>query len=391
MSDTMPAEIRKLAEDVQKMEDELFKKPPQTPEEKAAADKAAAEKAEADKKTAEETAAKEAADAELTPEQKAEAEKKAAEEKVAREAEEAKAAEEAGKPEDFEHKYKVLQGKYNKELPRERDSRKAAEERAVGIEYENSQLRNQITNLTARLEKLEKGGDPKKVEDSTSGKGVTDTLNELETDPEIQFVKNEFPDVWKGFKKALTKTYDKFIEGTAGKISKVEEKIKANEETTAKTAWMGFNKHLDDNVEGWRVVNKDPEFHKWLDQEESYSGVPKKILIKQAIDEMDAPRVARFFVDFAKSKAVPKKEETVIDETKNAQGKIKDGTDVMPPKGQKTPLPTRPVDTKSEIITQEFIANFYDKKRRGYYLGRESEADVEEKRIEKAVVENRVR
>ena len=381
MSNTMPAEIRKLAEDVQKMEDELFKKP-QTPEEKAAADKAAAEKAEAEKKTAEEVVVK-ADETELTEEQKAEAAiQKAADDKIAQEAEAAKVAAEEGKPEDFEHKYKVLQGKYNKELPRERDARKSAEERTVGIEYDNSQLRKQIIDLTARIEK----GEVKKVEDVATGKGVTDTLNELETDPEIQFVKNEFPDVWKGLRKALTKTYDKFIEGTAGKITKVEEKIKSTEETANKTAWIGFNKHLDDNIEGWRVVNKDPAFHKWLDEEESYSGVPKKILIKQAIDEMDGPRVGKFFIDFAKTKVVPKVKETT-EENKTK----KDGDDLMPPKGVRTPPPKKQVDKNSEIITQEHIADFYDKKRRGYYLGRESEADVEEKRIEKAVVENRVR
>ena len=63
----------------------------------------------------------------------------------------------------------------------------------------------------------------------------------------------------------------------------------------------------------------------------------------------------------------------------------------MPPKGKRPEPPKRPLDKNSEIITQEHIADFYDKKRRGYYVGRETEADAEEKRIEKAVVENRVR
>ena len=321
MSDiVMPAEIRKIAEDVQKMEDELFKKPP-TPEERVAADKAAAEKAEIDRLAAERVATEEI---ELTPEQKAEAEKKTVEEESAEEAkkaEELRISGEAGKPKDYEHMYDVLKGKYNKELPREREARKSAEERSVGIEYENSQLRKQIADLTAKLEK----GEVKKVEDVTANKGVADTLNELESDPEIQFVKNEFPDVWKGFRKALTKTYDKFVEGTAGKITKVEEKIKSTEETAAKTAWMGFNRHLDDNIEGWRIVNRDPAFHKWLEEEESYSGVPKKILIKQAIDEMDGPRVGKFFIDFAKTKKAdipPKVEEieTKIEADKTVKG-----------------------------------------------------------------------
>lgn len=390
MSDTMPLEIRKIAEETQRIEDEIFKKPP-TPEEKVAADKAAAEKVEADRLAVEKTAA----EAELTPEQKAESEKKAAEEKIAqeaKEAEEAAAVEPETDAEKSDHKYKVLQGKYNKELPREREARKIAEERAVGVEYENSQLRKQIVDLTSRLEKLEKGDGVKKVEDSTTSKSVTDTLNELETDPEIQFVKSEFPDVWKGFKKALAKTYGSFIEGTASKITKVEEKIKSTEETAAKTSWMNFNKHLDDNVEGWRIVNKDPEFHKWLDEEEEYSGVPKKILIKQAIDEMDGPRVGKFFIDFAKTKTVSKKDETVLDEVKiDKPVKDKDGNDIMPPKGQKLQPPKRPADNNTEIITQEHIADFYDKKRRGYYVGREAEGDAEEKRIEKAVVECRVR
>jgi len=377
MSDLVPAEIRKIAEDVQKMEDELFKK-----------------------------------SSEKTPEQLAEEAKKAVEQNATGPTgptgptgDEAKTGatgptgptgpdETKGKtkPEDFEHKYRVLQGKYNKELPREREARKSSEERLVSAEYDNSILRKQLAELTNRLEALEKGGQGAKKEPEGSPK-ISDMMVELENDPDIVYIKNEFPDVWKGLKKVFSKTYDKMVEGTASKITKVEEKMKSTEDTAAKRAWMDFHKHLDDNVVGWRVVNKDPEFAKWLEGEEEYSGLPKSVLIKQAISEMDGIRVAKFFVDFAKSKEKP----ADIDKTKDQEAhdnkgddKTKDGG-VTPSRGVKPNPPKRPVDTKNEIITQEDIAAFYERKRKGFYIGREAEGDAEEKRIEKAVVENRVK
>lgn len=376
MSDFRPAEIDKIAKEVQQMEDEIFhgKKPAEKTPEQLAAEEAAKQGVTgptgptgATGPTGDEAGVGETGPTGPTGPKEPEVKK-----------------------DGFEHKYNVLKGKYNKELPRERETRKAAEERSISLEYENSQLRKQISDMAGRLDRLEKGGKAEPTQEVN--KGVEDLLTELENDPEATYVKQEFPDVWKVLKKFAVKTHDKIVSSTMGKITKVEEKVNTSEENSRKVAWVGFNKHLDDNVEGWRVVNKDPEFSVWLDQEEGYSGIPKKILIKQAIDEMDAPRVARFFVDFAKTKEaparVPAKQEVVEEAKKPGEKKVEN---VMPPKGVKPGLPKRPVDEKSEIITQEEIAAFYEKKRRGFYLGREAEGDAEEKRIEKAVVDNRVR
>jgi hypothetical protein len=372
MADLIPAEIRKIAEDTQKIEDELFKKAVKTPEELAAEEKVAKEKAEAEKKAAEEAAA------EPTEEEKAEAEKKAAEEKEAKEAEEAARAAEVEDPEKAEHKYNVLKGKYNKELPREREARKAAEEKLISSETENSILRRQLADLTNRLEVVERGGSNKK-EPEESVKG-SDMLAELDADPDIVFLKNEYPDFWKGVKKALTKTYDRAVENTASKITKVEKKVEVSEETTRKNAWNAFHKYLDDNVEGWREVNVSPDFKKWLVQEEKHLG------IKEAIDEVDGKRVAKFFVDFAKSKEPPKKNK----EDAPKEDKLPEDKTVAPPKGAKPNPPARKVSDKNEKITQESIAQFYERKRKGFYVGRETEMNVEEKKIELAVVEGRV-
>lgn len=373
MFDQLPAEIRKIAEETQKIEDEIFKASSKTPEQIAEEEKAATEK-----KASEEAAAAAATgDAELTEEGKAEAEKKTAEEKAAKEAEEvARGGDDTDKA---EHKYKVLQGKYNKELPREREARKSAEEKLVAAEFDKSVLLKQIQDLTQRLEQLEAG----KVKEKVPGDSqrVTDVLAGIDDDPDVQYVKNEFPDVWKAFKKGLGKTFDKFVEGTNSKITKIEEKFKASEETTAKTKWDGFNKYLDENVEGWQEVNVDPEFRAWLIKEDKHLG------IKEAIAEMNGPRVGRFFVDFAKSK-----EKSSVSETEDKAHEKKDETkSVTPGKGVKPTQPKRPINTKDEMITQEDIAAFYDRKRRGFYIGREAEGDAEEKRIEKAVVENRVK
>lgn len=400
-SHLLPAEIRKIQEDTQKIEDSLFKKEPEkTPEQIAEEQKAAKEKEEAEKAAAEASKRSEGGEEGeiLSGEEKAEAERKAAEEieaaKKKEEEEAARIAEEAGKPVNWEHKYKVMSGKYNKELPRERDARKTAEDRAITVEYENSELRKQVTQLNERIGNLETGKSTKAdLKPEESSKAVTAILDELESDADVQEIKREFPDFWKANKKALNKIADVILRGASEKVTKIEKHFESSKEETRKSNWIAFHKYLDENVVGWRTVNKDPIFETFL--EEKIYGVSKRQLIDKAIDEMNGPEVAKFFVEFAKSKEPPpvKKREG---EEENA-GKDKGGQPpkpadtTNPPKGQKTTPPKRPEDKNKEIITSEHISKFYDDKRRGLYQGREAEAMAEEKRIEKAVAEGRVR
>src|SRR5262249_7680018 len=56
-----------------------------------------------------------------------------------------------------------------------------------------------------------------------------------------------------------------------------------------------IDQYLDANVPSWRQINADEEFHRWLLLPDTFSGVIRDRLLKDAARAGDAPRVANFF------------------------------------------------------------------------------------------------
>ena len=53
--------------------------------------------------------------------------------------------------------------------------------------------------------------------------------------------------------------------------------------------------YLDDNMEDWEKINKDPEFLKWLDEVDPLTDMQRQRLLDDAIASCDEERVGRFF------------------------------------------------------------------------------------------------
>ncbi len=281
-----------------------------------------------------------------------------------------------------EHKYSVLKGKYDKEVPRLHKDLKAANERLLAMQSENASLRTSIAEMNDRVSKIEGSG-------ATESKKL-EMLQDLENDPDIRVATENFPDVWKAVSKAIDKKVEAIAKTTAGKLEKVESDIKRSDETAKNTAEQNFYQYLDTNVQGWRDVNTDDEFKEWMNQPlDKYSGRTKMDAIRESIGKMDAQKVSEFFVDFAKEKEAAAKPAEVVAQTTEESMVGKPAVKVNPPKGR-TGVPPRKGETDKTLITSESIADFYDKVRRGHYSGRPEEQAAEEKRIEKAVAEGRI-
>ena len=59
-----------------------------------------------------------------------------------------------------------------------------------------------------------------------------------------------------------------------------------------------IDRELDSAVPNWRSINADERFHSWLLQPDTYSGVIRDRLLKDAAAEGNAQRVATFFRGF---------------------------------------------------------------------------------------------
>src|SRR5215472_3744169 len=60
-------------------------------------------------------------------------------------------------------------------------------------------------------------------------------------------------------------------------------------------AKIAIDQYLDANVPSWWQINADEEFHRWLLLPDTFSGVIRDRLLKDAARAGDAPRVANFF------------------------------------------------------------------------------------------------
>jgi len=360
MGNELPTEIEKIRLETQKIEDEMFKqvkpKPSEEPPQPA-----------------------ETPPVEPPKEGELPKEKLVTEPPVEEPAEVPPA--EPKKKEDFKHKYNVLKGKYDKEVPRAHSEVREAKDRAIVLEDEAARLRARVAELEVAKPK----------EEVKEQKPIT--LEELEKDPEIAYAKENFPDVYKAFAKMFKAVGTGSVDtALKGRVEKIEAEVKNVAESTARTSMQTFHGYLDDNVEGWREVNRDPKFKEWLSAEDRYTGKPKMALIQDAIGRLDGPTVSAFFEDFAKENTIPR-EEPVVDTENTLEPKPNAEPvrpkNIVPPKG-KPPVPPKRPDAEN-IITTEYITDFYDKVRRGSYVGREDEKRSEEKKIEQAVVEGKVK
>jgi len=286
-----------------------------------------------------------------------------------------------GSSEDFEHKYKVLQGKYNKELKEVRNSGKEASDRVIALEYERGQLQGQVRDLTSRLERLEMG---ETLPASTKQVGGYDP----EKDPDALYIKKEFPELWNSLLPMFKKSNAAAIAEATGRIERVESEVKGVAEQSKASAKTSFQRYLDDNVDGWRTVDVDPEFSKWLNTPAPYTNIPKRALIEKAIKEFDAVTTSKFFLDFANEHSQVDDGNTPPATTPKPKPMVTPGP-VTPPKPLTPPLPPRRANT--EIITTDEITKFYEDRMHGKYEGKDVEMLAYEKRIEKAVAEGRVK
>lgn len=165
---------------------------------------------------------------------------------------------------DLEHKFQVLQGKYNAELPR-------MGARIKELETENSTLRTQASDAQTQ-----------------AAKAAT----------EAERLKRLIP------KEAA----DEFGEGlltTTAKITQqvVDEAVAPLRKELAANRQEAFYADLDRVAPNWRDINKvGTGFYEWLGESDPLTGFPRQAMLNDAVANMDVPRVAAFVKAFTAGK-----------------------------------------------------------------------------------------
>jgi hypothetical protein len=252
---------------------------------------------------------------------------------------------------EWEHKYRSLQGKYSAEVP--------------SLMAKNKSLEAQVTALAQQVQALATAQqqakppekpviDPRDVEQFGA-----DLVEMVKRNSEASIIaaRREFAEA--------ASALDKRVAALEGSVSGVVEE-------SAQTKEQRFYKELEEKVPDWRQINETPTWLRWLDVVDPVYGVPRQVALTAAHERLDYDRVIGIFKLFKEQVAVPPTlENQVAPRT----------TNTAPP----TTVPGQP-----KFITSREIEKFYRDQARGVYASNPAEEARIAAEIDAAAAEGRV-
>lgn len=236
---------------------------------------------------------------------------------------------------DWEHRFKVLQGKYNSEVPRFAEQVKELTKRLDGLEQENAQLKAKPPEPLVSQQEVDEYGE-----------GLIDVARRIAREE---------------------------LAAKQAEIDALKRQITDIGEATTKTVSNDFFRSLTALVPDWEALNTDSNFIKWLEEVDELTGQTKQVLLSQAEQTRDATRVAKFFTSFKKAS-----QSWAANANHSLESQVAPATNKSPD----TP-PSKKVWTRGEIN------EFYNRLRKGQVS--DTEAIAIEADITAASIEGRIR
>lgn len=241
----------------------------------------------------------------------------------------------------WRHRYDVLQGKYNKEVP--------------ALHQEVKQLKQDIADKDARIVELEQAG----------GQGQPGQLS----DDKLKQMRVDFGD------DLVDAMLDLARSGGGGgsdevarlrqELDEIRQKEQQREQETLEDAKARFWSTLEAQVPQWREINASPAFHQFLAQPDERTGQPRQKTLEAAQQALDPAPVVTIFRSY--------QQQAGAQQTPPAPNP----DDVEPPRSRASD--PAPQGQGGAIWTGAKIRQFYEDKRRGRYSKDEAarlEADI---------------
>ena len=260
----------------------------------------------------------------------------------------------------FEQRYRTLQGMYNADTSR--------------LRADNQQLNTRVTQLEQLLSTL-----------STTPQSQPATAAErLVTEKDVEEYGDSI-EVMRRVSREESVAYQRKVAELEQMLRQVQTSVLPRVEQVAQrqavTAEQAFWSELTTAVPGWRDVNADQNFHKWLLDVDPLTGLSRQTYLEDAQRNLDVRRVAAFFTAWQglNGPSVAQPSRSASDSQLNKQ--------VAPGRSRGGSAPT---PTTSKTYSAQDIAKFFDDVRRGAYRGKEAERDRIERDIFAAQRENRI-
>ena len=270
------------------------------------------------------------------------------------------------KTEDWEHKYRVLQGMFKAEVSRQVNL-------AVGeLRATNEQLRQTVETLKTVPQ---------------APQTMNDTKVSLISPDEVTEYGADLLDI---IDRKARESYLPIIEGLQAEVGQLKsqltqgtQRMDSVEQVTVQSARERFFSAMDTTVPSWETLNNDPGFLSWLDSPDDLTGIVRRDVFNTAYGKLDALRVAKFFTAYAEANGMGQPAElppantlkpiVPLDQLQ-APGKTRTAA---PPQGKRT-------------YSRQEISAFYRQVQQGRYKGREAEALQFEKDVALASAEGRI-
>ncbi len=256
-------------------------------------------------------------------------------------------------PEDesAEHKYKVLQGKYNAEVPRLQGELKEAKN-FIG------DLQQRVTNTESLLASISHvRSEPLKPEVPA----VTE-LPVVTEDETKQFGPDLEDYIERVAARKLMPEIDARLVPVASRIEGVEQNASQAAHDVAVSEREKVMLALTEAVPEWEKQNEDEDFLKWLNETDPYAGVLRGQLLTNAFQTHDSVRVIAFFKGFQTENAVVTPEPPPTPPAIPVVEPQATLEDLVAPGTPKTGTTSAPNESGKRVWTQKDISAFYAKK-----------------------------
>jgi cell division septum initiation protein DivIVA len=248
--------------------------------------------------------------------------------------------------EDWEHKYKTLQGVHN---------------RHVG------DLKQRIGDLEGHIAQL-----------AAQARSAPATPQTPEVNPQdAETFGQDLVEMVRRTAEGMSATATRELQG---RIAQLEQQLAGATAVASKTADEVFYERLAQLVPDWEAVNQHEDFLVWLGEVDPLFGQPRQAALTQAGNARDVNRVAAVFNTWKgqspeKPKPAPRQEPQVSPRTSG------NGAAQLSPEAMAGQRPT---------ITIQAVEAFYKDVQRGLWRGREGEMAQQEAIINAALAENRI-
>ncbi len=267
----------------------------------------------------------------------------------------------------FEQQFRVLQGKYNSEVPRLHQQIKDLTAKVSSLETENTNLKAQGSsavnagqNRTVR---------PEDIDLSSIPAATREQYGE-------EFLRTVALVAAANMKPAPASTAQPVVD-----LSPLQRQVQELQQEVGATKEEKFFTALTKAAPHWEQLNTDVKFLEWLKERDAFTGAVRQAIFNDAFKNFDVNRIAAFFNTFRPSS-----------QTENRSTATSLEAQVVPPNRGSGEVPDLNVDpnTKPWFTTQN-IARFYDDVRRGAFKGKEADMQRIEQDIFAAQREGRVR